>query len=60
MLGDHVSLFLKREATIEQMQLAVWQILLERFRASRSKDRVILASKISLHCSQEPLGNGNT
>ena len=44
MLGDHLSIFLERKVTsIQQMDLAVWQILLERLCPVGSKDGIILA-----------------
>src|SRR2546429_9811089 len=44
MLGDHLSIFLERKVTsIQQMDLAVWQILLERLCTVGSKDGIILA-----------------
>src|SRR2546428_10399449 len=44
MLGEHLSIFLERKVTsIQQMDLAVWQILLERLCPVGSKDGIILA-----------------
>ena len=44
MLSDYLSIFLKRKVTgIQEMHLAVWQILLERLCATWAKDRIILA-----------------
>ena len=44
MLSDHLSIFLKRKVTgIQQMHLAMRQILLERLCATWAKDRIILA-----------------
>ncbi len=43
MLSDHLCIFLKRKVTsIQQMHLAVGQIVLERLRTGRAKDRIIL------------------
>ena len=44
MLSDYLSILLKRKVTgIQEMHLAVWQILLERLCATWAKDRIILA-----------------
>src|SRR3989442_8360833 len=44
MLSDHLCIFLKRKVTgIQQMHLAVGQIVLERLRTGWAKDRIILA-----------------
>jgi len=44
MLGNHLSILFERKVTgIQQMHLAVWQIVLERLCTAGSKDRIILA-----------------
>src|SRR5260221_7690383 len=44
MLADRLSILLERKVTgIQQMHLAVWQIVLERLCTAGSKDRIILA-----------------
>lgn len=44
MLGNHITIFLERKVTgIQQMHLALWQILFECLCTTRPKDWVILA-----------------
>ncbi len=48
MLSDHLCIFLKHKVTsIQQMHLAVGQIVLERLRTGRAKDRIILKNRAS-------------